>query len=143
MEVVAIKEPQDIIKCFDAYKELRPHLVDAESFVNQVIQQQKEGYTICAIFDQDDPNAAAAVIGYRDMTTLAWGKCIYIDDLSTRSVHRQKGYGSTLLQHVNKLAKHQGYAMLHLDTGYTRHDAHRVYLRNGFQFSYHHLSLQY
>ena len=141
MEIIEIKERQDILKCFHVFKELRPHLVDAESFVNQVIEQQKQGYTVCAIFDDQDPSSAAAVIGYRAMTTLAWGRCIYIDDLSTRSVCRGKGYGSALLRHVINLAQLQGYTMVHLDTGYTRHAAHRVYLRCGFQFSYHHLSL--
>lgn len=141
MEIIELKERQDIVKSFHAFKELRPHLLDVESFANQVVEQQKEGYIVCAIFDGADPNSAAAVVGYRCMTTLAWGRCIYIDDLSTRSIHRKKGYGSTLLQHVINLAQQQGYAMVHLDTGYTRHAAHRVYLSSGFQFSYHHLSL--
>ena len=32
---------------------------------------------------------------------------------------------------------------LHLDPGYARHDAHRLYLRKGLQFNSHHLALQF
>ena len=32
---------------------------------------------------------------------------------------------------------------LHLDPGYARHDAHRLYLSKGLQFNCHHLALQF
>jgi hypothetical protein len=31
---------------------------------------------------------------------------------------------------------------VHLDTGFSRHDAHRLYLNKGFKLSCHHMSLQ-
>lgn len=141
MKILEVREPHQIEMCFQAFKELRPHLKDPPSFVNQVLEQQKQSYTIAAIFDESDASSAAACIGYRDMTTLAWGKCIYIDDFTTRSLYRRKGYGNALLKYVIGIAKENEYDMVHLDTGYGRHDAHRVYLRNNFQFKSHHLSL--
>ncbi|EDV29047.1 uncharacterized protein TRIADDRAFT_52547 [Trichoplax adhaerens] len=141
MEILEVKERDQIKTCFNAFKELRPHLKDSTSFVDQVIEQQKQGYTIAAIFDNSESSSAAACIGYREITTLAWGRCIYIDDFTTHSVHRRKGYGNALLKYVIDIAKRNGYDMIHLDTGYGRHDAHRVYLRNDFQFKSHHLSL--
>ena len=141
MKILEVRERCQIEMCFEAFKELRSHLKDPSSFVNQVLEQQKQSYTIAAVFDESDALSAAACIGYRSMSTLAWGKCIYIDDFTTRSIHRRKGYGNALLKYVIDIAKRNDYDMIHLDTGYGRHDAHRVYLRNDFQIKAHHLCL--
>lgn len=133
-----IHSPQEIAQCFEAFLELRPHLKDQNAFVDQVITQQQEGYTIAAIYEND---AVVACIGYRQMTTLAWGKFIYIDDLITRAATRGKGYGGKLLRHVIDHAKELGCDQVHLDTGYGRHAAHRVYLDHGFTLNSHHLAL--
>ena len=137
MTIILIQKPKDIEKCFEVFRELRPHLKDQNSFLLQVYTQQKEGYTLAAIFEEDQ---AAACIGYRVMTTLSWGKILYIDDLITRDPFRKKGYGGKLLDHAIDEAKTLGCTQVHLDTGFTRHAAHRVYLNRGFQLNCHHLS---
>jgi hypothetical protein len=38
-------------------------------------------------------------------------------------------------------ARANGCQGVHLDTGYTRHAAHRLYLRKGLQLNCHHLAL--
>ncbi len=139
MEIKIIKNPNDITLCYEAFFELRPHLKDKMSFVDQIITQQKEGYAIAAVIEN---NEAVACIGFRMATMLAWGKILYIDDLITKERHQGKGYGSVLLKHAIEFAKQQGCDQVHLDTGFTRHAAHNLYAKHGFEPNCHHLALQ-
>ena len=71
MKITTITSPEEIGNCFEIFLELRPHLRNKEQFIAQVIKQQKETYQIAAIFEEE---RAAACMGFRMMTTLAWGK---------------------------------------------------------------------
>jgi GNAT superfamily N-acetyltransferase len=137
MNITFIKTPEDIAKAFEAMKELRPHLKDKASFVEQIQKQQNQAYFL-GILEGDQ---TAACLGFRLMTTLAWGNIMYIDDLVTRAQSRGKGYAGELLMYAIAQAGAFGCDQIHLDTGYTRHDAHRVYLQHGFKMNSHHLSL--
>lgn len=138
MNITLIYDPNEIGKCYDAFLELRPHLKDKKSFTDQVLSQQKEGYEIHGINEDDE---VVACIGFRIMTTLAWGKVLYIDDLITKAKCHGKGYGGALLKLAINHAKDKGCDQVHLDTGYTRHAAHRVYLSHGFEMKSHHMAL--
>lgn len=138
MKIILIQEPKDIEKCFEVFRELRPHLKDQNSFLVQVQNQQKEGYAITAVFEEDQ---VAACVGYRVMTTLAWGKILYIDDLIVRDPYRRKGYRGQLLDYAIHQAKTFECDQVHLDTGFTGHAAHKAYFSKGFHFNCHHLAL--
>ena len=60
----------------------------------------------------------------------------------TKEKNRGKGYGKILLQHVIQIAKQRLCKEVHLDTGYARHAAHKIYLKQGFEFVAHHLALK-
>ena len=137
--ITKITSPEEIGNCFDIFLELRPHLRNKEQFVAQVIKQQKETYQIAAVFEEGQ---AAACIGFRVITTLAWGKIIYIDDLITGEQFRAKGYGSLLLEYAINKAKEMNCDQVHLDSGYTRNAAHKHYLKHGFELNSHHFSLK-
>ncbi len=139
MNIKTLKTYDEIVQSFDAFIELRPHLASKENFVDQVIDQQKEGYEIIAI---EENGEFVACIGFRFLATLAWDKILYIDDLITKEKTRGKGYGKILLDHVIQIAREHLCKEVHLDTGYTRHDAHKVYLKQGFEFNCHHLALK-
>lgn len=139
MNIKSLKTHEEIAQSFDTFWELRPHLTDKEVFVAQVMQQLKEGYEIIAAYEQEE---VVACIGFRFLTTLAWGKILYIDDLITKEKTRGKGYGKILLDHVIQIARERLCKEVHLDTGYTRHAAHKVYLKQGFEFNCHHLALK-
>ena len=81
--------------------------------------------------------------GFRIAEFLAWGKVLYIDDLITLPAEKKRGYAGELLDWLIAYAQNQQCEGVHLDTGYTRHDAHRLYLRKGLQFKSHHLTLQF
>ena len=71
---------------------------------------------------------------------LAWGKVLYIDDLVTEPLQKRQGLGGALLDWLVVEANKLGCDAVHLDTGYARHDAHRLYLNKGFVMSSHHMS---
>lgn len=139
MNIKVLKTYDEIAGSFDAFLELRPHLSSKEVFVAQVMEQYKEGYEIIAIHEQEE---IVACIGFRFLTTLAWGKILYIDDLITKEKTRGKGYGKILLGHTIQIAKKRLCKEVHLDTGHARHAAHKVYLKQGFEFNCHHLALK-
>ena len=127
---------EDILKCWDVLFILRPHLIKA-TFVSTVQEMITEGYQLSYI---EENGKAAAAIGFRYVQYLYNGKHFYIDDLSTLPESRGKGYGGMLLDDVTELAKEKGYACVTLDSGYTRFDAHRLYLNKGFVLAAHHFS---
>lgn len=136
IQVLDTKSESDIRRCFRVFAHLRPHLDEAE-FVKRVRTQAAEGYGIAYI---EDGEAVVAAAGFRVLHFLAWGRILYLDDLITDPQRKKSGYGSALLDWVERKANELGCAELHLDTGYQRHDAHRLYLNKGMDFSCHHVS---
>ena len=138
MQLVSIHTETEIRSCYETYHHLRPHLSE-EEFVAQVLRQMQQGFQILAI---EESEKILSVVGFRMFEYLAWGKIIYIDDLVSHPETRGKGYASTLLQHVKGLAIANGCKGVHLDSGYHRHAAHKVYLNNGFILDCHHFALK-
>jgi GNAT superfamily N-acetyltransferase len=141
MEKIRIAQSeQEIDSCFDVMFELRPHLI-RENFVQQIREMEQEGYRLLYVaIEEDKQEKAVAVAGIRNMHMLYCGKIIYIDDLSTLPAYRGKGYASLLLDYIHQLAKDTGKAGVHLDSGYHRNNAHRLYLSKGYMLACHHLS---
>jgi GNAT superfamily N-acetyltransferase len=127
----------DIVRCFDVIHELRPHLT-LEHFVAQVGRQRAEGYRI-AFLEADGEVQSAA--GFRQMETLAWGRIVYVDDLSTQPGARSQGHGGALIDWLIAEAKRLGCGQLHLDSGVQRFAAHRFYLRKRMDITCHHFAL--
>lgn len=127
----------EILQCWKAMKELRPHLVE-EQFLPLIKEMMKEGYQLAFIEGED--GQALAAIGFRYLQFLFCGKHFYIDDLSTLPEARGKGHAGKLLDHVCQLAKQKGFEHVTLDSGHQRFTAHRLYLNKGFTISSHHFS---
>jgi len=81
--------------------------------------------------------------GFRFAEFLAWGKVLYIDNLTTLPGETSQGFASALLDWLIDHARSSGCQGVHLDTSYARHAAHRLYLRKGLQLSSHHLALEF
>lgn len=106
--------------------------------MQQVHRQRSQGYRIVAVRAGGQVPSAA---GYRLAEFLAWGKVLYIDDLTTIESARGQGHAGALLDWLIRHAREQGCNAVHLDSGYQRHAAHRLYLHKGFTLSSHHLAL--
>lgn len=125
-------------QCFDVYRVLRPHL-QTEGFSEKIQRQYEQGFRIAAV---DEGGRIVALVGYRFFECTAWGHVLYIDDLITDPQLKRRGYGSQLLDWVIQRARERQCDEVHLDTGHTRFDAHRLYLNKGFQLNCHHLALK-
>ena len=120
---------------FEAMRALRTHYDDEAEFVRRVDEVQRaEGYRLLGAFEGD---RCLAVVGFREMHTLAWGHVIYVDDLSTHPDGRRRGHGRVLLEWIAEEAKRLGCDQVHLDSGVeaNRLDAHRLYLNTGMRIT--------
>jgi GNAT superfamily N-acetyltransferase len=124
-----------------ALVELRPHVGDAPAMAARTAEQRAEGYRIVAAFEPGDREAAAAA-GFRIQRNTAWGRHLYVDDLSTRAAHRGRGHGAALMDWLIETARAEGCGEIHLDSGVgpEREDAHRFYFRHGMRITSYHFA---
>src|SRR4051812_13932499 len=127
MSSLTIKELEshkEIIEAFPVMRQLRTHL-DEGSYLELVSEaQEKEGYKMFALFDDND---MVAVIGFQPMITLYYGRFIWVCDLVTDVNKRLEGYGEKLLSYIHKWANENKYESIALSSGLQRTDAHRFY----------------
>ena len=128
---------EQIHSCYELVLQLRPDLKGPQAFVDQVQRQQAEGYSLAYI---EENGQVKALIGFRFLEFLAWGKVLYIDDLVTDSKAQKSGYGGSLLKWTMEQAKQSHCDQVHLDSGPQRHDAHRLYLNHGFKIIGYHFA---
>jgi GNAT superfamily N-acetyltransferase len=123
-------------------QELRTDLGDEGRFVHTVDEVQRpEGYRLLGAFEEGE-REAVAVAGFRAAHGLAWGRYLYVDDLSTLPEARRRGHGRALLDWLAEEAGRLGCDQLHLDSGVglDRADAHRVYMNSGMVIAAHHFA---
>jgi GNAT superfamily N-acetyltransferase len=133
--------PPDTGLAFPAMAALRPHFAEERAFVARVDQVQRaEGYRLVGVFE-DAPHALA-VAGFRVGHMLAWGRFLYVDDLSTLPEARRRGYGMQLLEWLRAEAERLDCDQLHLDSGVgpDRIDAHRLYFNAGLAITSFHFA---
>lgn len=130
----------DTATAFEAMHALRPQLTHASMFVAVVDEQQRpQGYRLVGSFEQDVPEAVA-VAGFRIARSIAWGRYLYVDDLSTLPSARRSGHARRLLEWLLAEAAREQCDQFHLDSGVgpERADAHRLYFNVGLQITAHH-----
>jgi GNAT superfamily N-acetyltransferase len=138
MSVQLAENDNQIADCFAAMKQLRPILVE-EEFVTTVRIMMREGYLLAYIVEDE---RAVCVAGFRIGTNLAFGKNLYVDDLSTLADSRSKGYGAEMMNWLRQYAKSRDCRVLHLDSGVQRFRAHKFYLNQGMAIVSHHFGEQ-
>ena len=135
-------EGEDTERAFVAMAELR-RLADVPTFLARVAVQRREGYRLVGSFEDGDVDAAG-VAGFRIGHFLAWGKIIYVDDLSTRAKYRGRRHAGALMDWLIAEAKRLECDQLHLDSGVgpDRETAHRLYMNKGLRISAHHFQIE-
>lgn len=88
--------------------------------------QEPPFVSINRVLKDDEGNIIAGII-----SILYCWKCLYIDILWVKEEYRKEGYGSILLNEVEKVAKEQGCNLVHLDT--FDFQAKDFYLRHGYE----------
>jgi hypothetical protein len=77
--VQIMKSDNEIMFTYQTFKQLRPHLKE-EDFVERIKRLQRtHGFQLVAVMEDDEVKAIA---GYRITESLAWGKYLYVDDLT-------------------------------------------------------------
>jgi GNAT superfamily N-acetyltransferase len=117
--------------------ELRPHLTPA-SFDAIYREGWPQGLRFVAAFDDD--GSCLGVAGWRINALTIDGRKLYVDDLVTSAAVRSTGVGHALLTYLEDRAKAAGCAVIDLDSGVQRHDAHRFYLRERMAITSHHFA---
>jgi GNAT superfamily N-acetyltransferase len=124
-----------------ALLELRPHLGSAEAVAGRADAQRAAGYRIAVAVEAGETEAAAAA-GFRIHENLAWGRHLYVDDLSTRAASRGRGHGAALMEWLVECARREGCGELHLDSGVgpERESAHRLYFGSRLRIASYHFT---
>ena len=138
MQILKATTKEDLVKCFEVMKELRPHH-SLESFLEAMKQMEKEGYQLWYL--EDDGKAVCAA-GFRITTTLYDGTIIDFDDFVTLAAARKKGYASILFDHLVSIAKEKNIKPIHLNSNHQRFDAHRFYLNKKMKIIAHHFRIE-
>lgn len=119
-----LKSEEEILSAFPVMRELRTHL-DKETYLKLVLEaQSRDMYQIFALYVADE---IAAVVGFKPMITLYYGRFVWVCDLVTRETERSSGLGSQLLSYVEKWAKENHYDSVALSSGIQREKAHHFY----------------
>ena len=119
-----LKSRKEIIEAFPIMKQLRTHL-DESTYLELVLEAQElDRYKMLALFDEDK---IVAVTGFKPMTTLYYGRFVWVCDLVTDTNIRSKGYGEKLLTYVHEWARENKYESVALSSGLQRTNAHRFY----------------
>lgn len=137
MEILNLRNPAEIEFARAVILQFRTN-VDANYLVEQVSEMIKNENFHLACIPTDDGTKAAAFVGFRFMNMLRTGETIYIDDLFTSPEYRSRGYAAKLLDYVHQLAKDKGLQTVHLDSGFTLHPAHKLYISKGYILGCHH-----
>ena len=134
--------PGETERCYEAMLELRPALGTRCEFVERVDRSLRPGgYRLLASFAHG-AGAASAAAGFRVGEALAWGRYVYVDDLSTVPSARRQGHAHALIEWLLAEARRLGAGQLHLDSGVgaERFDAHRFYHAHGLSITAHHFA---
>ncbi|WP_018922720.1 GNAT family N-acetyltransferase [Salsuginibacillus kocurii] len=127
METLSIRELQtreEIREAFPIMKQLRTHL-DEPTYLDLVVDaQENDHYKMVAQIDEGE---IVAVIGFKPMITLYYGRFIWVCDLVTDADKRSHGVGEQLLTYVQDWAKENKFESVALSSGLQRTDAHRFY----------------
>ena len=114
----------EILEAFSVMQQLRTHL-DEQTYLDLVLEaQEKDSYRMYALVND---HKIVAVVGFKPMITLYYGRFVWVCDLVTDMNDRSKGYGEQLLTYVHKWAEENKYEQVALSSGLQRKDAHRFY----------------
>jgi len=127
-EVRDIEKLSEIGACHAIMKELRPHLKDVDSFVQQVMRQREQGFRLSAAWRGDQ---IVGVIGYRSQENLLYGRFVFVDDLVVREEFRSSGAGALLLSAARAYARATDCKNFVVATGLHMALAQRFYFRQG------------
>lgn len=137
MDITLADTDAQIAACFPILAQLRPHLVEVE-FIARVLLMREQGFQLASL---SDGGQVRAVAGFRLLENLSSGRFLYVDDLVTDAAFRSRGCGAHLLDWLSDYAAANACALLKLDSGVQRADAHRFYFARRMHIAAYHFTL--
>ena len=122
--------PDRVAATWPVMRQLRPHLSEADYVATVDRMRATDGFRLAAAV-QD--GVVRAVAGFRRLEMLYCGVILSVDDLVVDDAVRSAGFGKRLLDWLKTEARATGCGQVHLDSRLIRTDAHRFYLREGFE----------
>lgn len=119
-----MESEEELIQAFPIMTQLRTHLSQKEYLELVYESQAKERYQMLGLRDN---GVLKAVIGFKPMITLYYGRSLWVCDLVTEKTARSNGYGDQLLSHVERWGKEHHYESIALSSGIKRTSAHHFY----------------
>ncbi len=135
-------EADETALAFAVMHELRPHLESEKMFAAQVDNiLRPDGYRLVAIFVPGQEQAVAAC-GFRLAHNLAWGRHLWVEDLSRLESVAGQGYGEALLNWVKAEANRLGCKQIHANVTVENRGVvmQKLCLNTGFVLSHHHFT---
>ena len=137
MQVKLLQSDSEIDVLCPVLLQLRPQYT-TDSLIAQIKQQRSEGYQLAYV---EADGEVLCVAGFVIGNKLAWEKHIYVDDLVSSTRYRSRGAGALLIDWLKQYGLDNDCKQLHLDSGVTRYQAHRFYLREHFSINSHHFAI--
>lgn len=101
---------------------------DPVAAAERLAQAIDDGGSAVVVADVDG-HVAGFVTAYDEMTSVRFGRRVWVEDLAVDPDHRSQGLGKALLDAAKDWARDRGASHLELDSATTRADAHRFYNR--------------
>ena len=137
-EIKHAQSAEDMARIFPVMHELRPHLKDADDFIERAGRQHARGYRL--IYVENEEGVPVACAGYRLIEYLFAGPSLYVDDLICLEPFRGQGYAEAQMRWMEAEAREQGCETFHLDSGTHRTRAHHFYFREGLSITSFHFA---
>lgn len=133
---IGLNDPRLLDDVLPVLSQLRPHLT-AESLTAVYREGHPQGLRFSAAYCD---GGCRGVAGWRVIANTSTLRKLYVDDLVTDADARSSGVGHALLEHLEQQARATGCAVIDLDSGVQRFDAHRFYLRERMAITSHHFA---
>jgi GNAT superfamily N-acetyltransferase len=114
----------------DVHRQLRAQLPSEHAAYLAALQPVfANGGRLCLAVEDE---AVRGLALWRVVENTYEGRRLYVDDLVVDAPWRSRGIGKALIDWLEDRARALGCAVLALDSGVQRSDAHRFYFREGF-----------
>lgn len=118
-----LNSEQEWLQAYPVMNQLRTHL-DEPTYIETLREMKSQGYRLFAFIEEGNVRAVTGII---PLTSLYYGRYIWVHDLVTDTQERSKGFGDKLLSFIQQWAKAEGFDVVALSSGLQRQDAHRFY----------------